>query len=100
LLHAEAVVSGVDDGDDLSFGDDATEIYRERADATRNFYADGCLIVGGECAVGGYSFAERCLGDSRSFNFTCWTTLAGTSLALSLRGLVVTLARGQKKRRQ
>src|SRR5215218_7532660 len=70
LLHAETIVSRVDDGDDLSFRDDATEIYGDRADPTRNFDANCCLIESGEGAVGGYSLAERCFGPARKVKTT------------------------------
>src|SRR6185503_5703717 len=99
LLYTQAVVIGVDDGDDLSSRNNAAKIDGDRANATRNLHADCRLIVCGECAVSSYRFAERCFGNSRSFDLTHWAALA-CPLALSLRRLVITLARRQKKRRQ
>src|SRR5829696_1208720 len=92
LLHAEAVVIGINDGNRLSPRDDAAEVYGDRADTSRNFHTDCRLVVSGECAVDGYSFTERRFGDSRGFNLPSRSALSWSSLPLSLRSLVITLA--------
>src|SRR5215212_3481570 len=63
LLYAQAIVIGIDDGDDLSSRNDAAKVDRDSADASGNLHANCRLIVGGECAVSGYGFAERSLGN-------------------------------------
>jgi len=68
----------------------AAQVDGDRADASRDFYADCSLIVSGERAVCGDSFAEGSLGDRHGFDFPRSSVGAGTSLPL--RGLVITLA--------
>jgi hypothetical protein len=100
LLHAEAVVIGINHGNCLAFRDDTTEVNGDRADTSRNFHANCSLVESGEGTVDGYSFTKWRFGDSRSFDFASRSPLPWPALSLSLRCLVITLARSQKKRRQ
>src|SRR5205823_7441490 len=92
------VVFSVELSDYLSARHNRSEIDRNRPYTSRDLHTYRCLIVSGERAVGGYSFTERCFDYGRSFNLPSWSRLGLTVLSLSLRGLIVTLARGQKKR--
>ena len=68
-----------------------SKIHRNDAHASGNLHADCSLIVSGERAVCGDSFAEWSLGNSHSFDLTRRSVIAA---APAERGLIVTFARG------
>ena len=90
MLYAETVISRIEHRDCLSFRNNAAEVYGDRANTSGDFYADCCLIVCGESAVGGDSFAERCFGNERGFDFTRFLFARGRvdydSLASNVKG--------------